>query len=182
MDHPVGDPNCRHYFQPAATLVPFSLSTPYRPVSSFAGSIIVATLALSSRPFTDRASPDTPILLLPPPSTSSSSSPVAATFHFPAMPPPPQQQSLPPYYHHHTNALPSSSPPLLLSSLPLLLALVVAQLRRQHIHCPLPAAAVAISLQSCPAISFAVHNGATALSATSTPLHRPSLTVVATRR
>ncbi|RZS03058.1 hypothetical protein BHM03_00033182 [Ensete ventricosum] len=138
MDHPVGDPNRRRYFQPAATLVPFSLSTPCRLASSSAGSITVATLTLSSRPFTNRASSDTPILLLPPPSTSSSSSPVAATFRCPAMPPPPQQLPLPSYYHHHTNALPSSSPPLLLSSLPLLLALAAAQLRRQHLHRPLP--------------------------------------------
>ncbi|RWW59011.1 hypothetical protein BHE74_00034075 [Ensete ventricosum] len=42
MDHPVSDPNCRCYFQPATTPAPFSLSAPCRPASSYAGSIVIA--------------------------------------------------------------------------------------------------------------------------------------------
>ncbi|RWW44570.1 hypothetical protein BHE74_00049659 [Ensete ventricosum] len=37
-------PSCRCYFQPIATPTPFSLSTPYRPASSYVGSVIISTL------------------------------------------------------------------------------------------------------------------------------------------
>ncbi|RZS11822.1 hypothetical protein BHM03_00043191 [Ensete ventricosum] len=110
-------------------VVPFSLSGPYRPASSSAGSVAVATPAFSSRSRTSRVLSDTPIPILSP-STSSSSSPVAVAFRCPTVSPPPQQLPLPSYCHHRTNTLPFSSPPLLPSFMPLLPALAVAQLRR----------------------------------------------------